>query len=279
MQLVDLETLEKFNNSSIERIYDIMEVLTTNMMMSPVMYSGIRNELHMYFGSVFASAQNTLKTIDFALHNGNIGDAYTLLRKFRDDFLLGLFIKDSLEKASKTEIENLFNNEKKAVPNKELLDEWFKSKLEKNKSQIDYCKYIEYFNKDTVIKEAYETYLKNYLKKISNELNNYVHGNGAKFSISNIYMAPDLKEFINSLDTLFSVLLSYLILQNSIPLHSSDYEDYVECGMKPPEGSQCWVAPVISDFINEKIPLIHKDLLQYLKDNQKYDMCISGEIE
>lgn len=277
MQLTNSKKLEKFNNPSIERIDVIMEILTTNMMLSPDSFSDTSSRLHMYYGDVFISAQRTLKTIDFALLNGNMGDANTLLRKFRDDFLLGLFIKDSLEKASQTEIKNLLYHEEKAVPNIKLLDEWFNSKLETQKQQIGFMKYIQYFNHDSVIKEAYERFLKSPLKTTNEELNNYVHGNGKQFSISNMYMYrhTGLNDFNNSLDTIFSILLSYLILQNSIPLHSSDYADCVEFGMEPPEGCQYSVPPVISDFITEKIPNIHNDLLQYLQKNQKFDMLLT----
>ncbi|HAT4339443.1 TPA: hypothetical protein I9094_001708 [Clostridium perfringens] len=46
---------------------------------------------------------------------------------------------------------------------------------------------------------------------------------------------------------------------------STDYVDSLEIGLNPQEGSQYWVAPFITEYINKKMILISDEWKKYLK--------------
>lgn len=84
------------------------------------------------------------------------------------------------------------------------------------------------------------------------QLNNYVHANGIRYVMDN-YIYQDKKknkdkELIETLQNITDIFLSLLSVIDSIKFHSSDYLDALEMGMKPQEGSQYWVCPIISSF-------------------------------
>ena len=69
------------------------------------------------------------------------------------------------------------------------------------------------------------------------------------------------KELIETLQNITDIFLSLLSVVDSIKFHSSDYLDALEMGMKPQEGSQYWVYPIIVEYMNERFD---KKLLQYI---------------
>ena len=48
---------------------------------------------------------------------------------------------------------------------------------------------------------------------------------------------------------------------------STDYIDYLEFGLTPPDGSQYWVAPFVADYLKANIEMIDKNGYEYLKEN------------
>lgn len=50
-------------------------------------------------------------------------------------------------------------------------------------------------------------------------------------------------------------------------MSSSDYIDYLECGMQPPENSQYWVAPFVQEALDEILAKHRPDIMQYLRQN------------
>ena len=57
-------------------------------------------------------------------------------------------------------------------------------------------------------------------------------------------------------------------------VHSSDYLDALEMGMKPQEGSQYWVCPIIVEYMNDRFD---KKLLQYIQNNEGNGMQFMEE--
>lgn len=47
---------------------------------------------------------------------------------------------------------------------------------------------------------------------------------------------------------------------------STDYIDALDFGEVPEEGSQYWVAPFVSDFINKNGKLLDENCKEYLKE-------------
>ena len=109
-------------------------------------------------------------------------------------------------------------------------------------------------------------------------LNNYVHANGIRYVMDN-YIYQDKKEnkdkeLIETLQNITDIFLSLLTVIDSIKFHSSDYLDALEMGMKPQEGSQYWVCPIIVEYMNERFD---KKLLQYIQNNEGNGMQFIAE--
>ena len=68
-------------------------------------------------------------------------------------------------------------------------------------------------------------------------------------------------------------MVTLLMIHSSL-ISSTDYVDYLDCGLEPPEDCQYIVAPFVQDFINKKVARLHPELKQYLKDNNNYKMKI-----
>lgn len=48
---------------------------------------------------------------------------------------------------------------------------------------------------------------------------------------------------------------------------SSDFVDYVECGLLPPEDCQYWVNPIVQEMLNEVVVTFRPDLYSALKED------------
>ena len=110
------------------------------------------------------------------------------------------------------------------------------------------------------------------------KLNNYVHANGIRFVMDNyVYQnkkEDKHKELIETLQNITDIFLSLLSVIDSIKFHSSDYLDALEMGMKPQEGSQYWVCPIIVEYMNDRFD---KKLLQYIQNNEGNGMQFMAE--
>ena len=85
------------------------------------------------------------------------------------------------------------------------------------------------------------------------------------------YRDNEFKELLDSLLNdmrLITVTFMFLLtLCSPLSIMSSDYIDYLECNMTPPEGSQYWVAPYITEFFQKNLDLIDKSCIDYLREN------------
>lgn len=68
--------------------------------------------------------------------------------------------------------------------------------------------------------------------------------------------------------------MSLLSVIDSIKFHSSDYLDALEMEMKPQEGSQYWVCPIIVEYMNDRFD---EKLLQYIQNNEGNGMQFMAE--
>ena len=115
------------------------------------------------------------------------------------------------------------------------------------------------------------------IEDINDLCNNYIHKNGLT-KISPKYHRFN-QEKIDWLDIWFKIIKIYFIIiatQDGRCLSSSDYVDYLDMGMDPPENSQYWVASIFYEFLKnefspeqiEKIvnPQKIKDILDLLNE-------------
>lgn len=247
----------------------------------------------------------TLETIDFCCHRDAYSDAYTLLRKYRDDLMQYLFVlnviqnkhgltdeeaeeftinSESMMKMIELDVSILVSGERKT--DAELaMEKWIYNVLESSENNkdrkqfFDASKYKSYLvSNNEKVKYIFDNFLVDKWLREDRKLNNYVHANGIRFVMDNyIYQNKKEdkdKELIETLQNITDIFLSLLSVIDSIKFHSSDYLDALEMDMEPQEGSQYWVCPIIVEYMNDRFD---KKLLQYIQNNEGNGMQFMAE--
>ena len=294
----------KFHNHDIENIWHIFFCLSDTTFSSIELSYG-RKGPYMLSGETMMSICKTLETIDFCCHRIAYSDAYTLVRKFRDDLMQYLFVlnviqnkhgltdkeveqftiePESVMKMIELDISILVSGERKT--DAELaMEKWIYNVLEKpenagdRKKFFDTSKYKSYLvSNNEKVKYIFNNFLVEKWKKEDRKLNNYVHTNGIRY-LTNNYIYQDRKvqkdkELVETLQSITDIFLSLLSIIDSIKFHSSDYLDALEMDMEPQEGSQYWVCPVIVEYMNDRFD---RELLRYVQDNEGNGMQFLAE--
>lgn len=274
----------------IENVHSIMGLLGDRSYSMPKILS-TNDKMHILFADFFNSIDNTLKSTLVCTRMGNFSDANILLRKYRDNLFQWLFIINSIDLIDGKKLDDILGD----MPGDEFSDEsverlsdailsWFQDpelNAKWRKQYFDITPYITALQSNILIKTCFDSYLKTTWDLLGTDLNNYTHGNGKLYLISNNIRGYSKKVIESQIEGLVSRLwkttacfLSVLILDQSYFIMSSDYTDYMDFGQTPPENSQYWVAPIIQDFIDKYITRIHPDLKRFLKDNNPYHMEI-----
>lgn len=260
---------------------------------------------YMLSGETMMSICKTLETIDFCCHKDAYSDAYTLLRKYRDDLMQYLFVlnviqnkhgltdeeaeeftinSESMMKMIELDVSILVSGERKT--DAELaMEKWIYNVLESSENNkdrkqfFDTSKYKSYLvSNNEKVKYIFDNFLVDKWLREDRKLNNYVHANGIRFVMDNyIYQNKKEdkdKELIETLQNITDIFLSLLSVIDSIKFHSSDYLDALEMDMEPQEGSQYWVCPIIVEYMNDRFD---KKLLQYIQDNEGNGMQFMAE--
>lgn len=253
------------------------------------------------------SAMNTIVSIDFCMRRGAYADAYTLVRKLRDDLMQYLFnlyaienmkMNQSLDNAVSMEsfISNIdkllsdidqemqFMISGKGKSDAELaMESWMYNELDNNAEYKNkYYKTSKYkmylISQNSEIKKIVDNYLDTIWRNTDRKLNNYVHGNGIKYITAN-YILPAEKDVLDAelLETVGNIMTFFfclLALIDSRKMQSSDYFDVLDVGEQPEENSQYCVCPSIVDFMNQKI---ERKWLEYIQEHEKYGMKILSD--
>lgn len=218
---------------------------------------------------ISTAAELTAGSIISCCEAGCLADAYSLLRKYRDDLFFCLYIVICNNcKTSEGQMKNI--NEMEAN-----IARWISNDLQNLNSAF----VLKAIGESPRGKEAVIKYgLKDYFERIGKKLNNYVHSNGIDFYNRNLncYGEKELSKRIQSftmdmrlITTVFFFLLS---ICSPISIMSTDYIDYLECNMTPPDGAQYWVAPFIRDFFKEKLAFIDKGCIEYLRESTNMEI-------
>lgn len=211
---------------------------------------------------VLVSVELTMGSIISCCESACIADAYSLLRKYRDDLFFYLYV--TVYNADRS-----FDDKDKRIKDMENnIARWLEDGLSNfNSSFLLKSISTSPSLSDSVVKFK----LKQSFDNIGKRLNNYVHSNG--FSFYNMGYSA-YKDFKASLESLINdakyITISFLfllILSSPASIMSTDYIDYCECGLIPPEGSQYTVAPFVEKFIDSHIKMIDDNCLAYLKEN------------
>ena len=206
----------------------------------------------------------TAGSIISCCESGCIADAYSLLRKYRDDmfFYLYIVVYDSFNK---------FDKETQIVSQmKKNIEKWIRNDL----NDLNIGTVLQAIGQFPSVKEAVQKYnLKSYFDRLRNKLNNYVHSNGVSFYNRNVnaYRRETLQKLLLALQMdMRSITITFLFLLtlcSPLSIMSTDYIDCLDCNMTPPDESQYWVAPFVVEFFKRNIDLIDESCMQYLQDN------------
>ena len=206
----------------------------------------------------------TAGSIISCCESGCMADAYSLLRKYRDDlfFYLYVVVYDSCNK---------LDNKSPAVAQMETnIERWIKNDLD----DLHIGTVLQAIGQSSEARTAVQKYkLKSYFDALRDRLNNYVHSNGISFYNRNVNAYPG-KTLQNQLEALQKdmrfITITFLFLLplcSPLSIMSTDYVDCLDCNIAPPDGSQYWVAPFICAFFEKNLNLIDKNCLKYLQEN------------
>lgn len=116
--------------------------------------------------------------------------------------------------------------------------------------------------------------LKDSFNNLAVKLNNYVHSNGVEFyneSYIRLVSQMKTKDFCDEFgEAVIFITVTFLFLATLVHpmlIMSNDYGNYLDVGDIPPEGSQYWVAPFISDFMKKYKFALDENFLNYLREN------------
>ena len=242
---------------SVIKIYKSISDLNTitgrlYMIMTPNRSCLLGNEL-------LDSTVMTLKNIKSCMANGGLSDAYTLLRKVRDESLLFLYFL-TIVKA---------HYSKRVEINEQIKDlfDWYDSKISFTKNE-DIFNYIRgYQNVKSVLSELK---LDSEWETLRVKLNDYVHTKGRQNAFSNYSQIYDYEigfdEFSDDIKYVAVSFICILLMIDSTIIMSTDYIDHLEMNMTPPEGTQYKVAPVVQDFINIYLKSYNNELVSLIKE-------------
>lgn len=222
------------------------------------------------------SAELTIGSIISCCESGCMADANCLVRKYRDDMLFCVYIAvlDANRRNHDTsEITKQMEHN---------FEEWAKNSLKRLdvfRSNKGSKRVVDSIIASPVIQAAEQSYgLKDFLGNLNQRLNNYVHGNGIDYYNGSILQLAgraekQIEEIVKDLYSITTTVLFMLALCSPAFLASTDYSDYLDVGMTPPEGSQYWVAPVINDFFKENIDTLKGDIncIEFLKNTMQME--------
>lgn len=213
---------------------------------------GIKN----YASYVYSAIEGTLDSISNLLTKGRMNDAYTLIRKLFDDILLEIYMVVTLK--DNFSIDNFFVEE---------VDEWIRGKHRIPKTE----KILKSLEKSEHTKDLYPLFgWDTYLKKNRELLDDSVHSNRFQRMLLNcntVYIEDRERHLRNCeiiLNQLFLLHLSFIFHLNPQYLMASDYMDYIEMGMTPPDGCQNWIAPFAQEAF-DKVIKPYSRISQFIK--------------
>ncbi|MEX2410280.1 MAG: hypothetical protein WD607_02725 [Candidatus Paceibacterota bacterium] len=244
----------------VESVIEIYKSISDLILFTGKLYMVIVSGRSCILGTeLIDSTVMTLKNIKSCLTNGSLSDAYTLLRKVRDESLLFLYFLIIVRNnhSKKVEINDQIQN----------LFDWYDSKISyiKNEEVFNYIR--KYQNVDSVISKHD---LDSEWEELRIKLNEYVHTKGVKNASSNYSQIYDYESGFEEIgEDIKYIAVSFifiLLMIDSTVIMSTDYIDYLEMNMIPPDGSQYEIAPVVQKFIDTYLKTYNNELVTFIKE-------------
>lgn len=259
-RIKDLNSFKKVTKSlqEIEDLYQRISLLQT--FNGTILIATANNKKCILDTALLDSSIETLESIKACLGYGSLSDAYTLLRKFRDQSIMFLYFLAIVKR-------NAYPNEN-YDKHFEYLFDWYNSKI----GFIDFDQMFKYLKSDPDVHKIIDKYgLQNNWETLRHKLNDYVHVKGVDNAYANYKRNYDLSSGFEKVDKNLKYLsvyfLSLLLIIDSTMVMSTDYIDHMEMGMTPPEGSQYNIAPSIQEFINQYLKSYDNDLVNFIRQS------------
>lgn len=230
----------------------------------------LKNTVPITGNRILDSASRTIESMRNCCLNANFADAYTLLRKYRDDIFFYVYIL-----AGEKSLDNMQREQKNKF--EDNICDWINNQLN-NLYVSDVFKII--FKVKDVQKTIKKYNLQNAMSKMNDRLNNYVHSNGRSYyncSFDIMDMNGEIgnkcNEFTEAITFITMTFLVIIIMVNPILIMSSDYVDCLEVNYEefknvviPIEGKQYLVPPFVSEFIVKHKGVLDEKVDEYIRN-------------
>lgn len=206
---------------------------------------------------MFLSMKGTLDSIQCILKIGRINDAYALLRKFYDSIYINVYATLYLE--DNHSIENFIVTK---------IQNWLEGK-EQMPSHREISNYIRNSPKLAELHELlYKDKRYSSIRERCNDNTHYNFYQNVMLNDNRVYLPNRIKHLdglLIGITQLMIMHISYIYALNDHYMSSTDYRDYMDEGMTPPEDSQYWIAPIAQDFFDDVIKAKRTDIAEWIK--------------
>ena len=206
---------------------------------------------------MYQSMGGTLNSIRTILYEGRINDGYALVRKYFDSVMLSLYV-------------DLYLNDRldEGVSRVDQVNDWLRGK----KALPEYKSMKTYVTDAARLKPVIGMLLKSdhRYKAIRDRTNGHMHYSDFQSMLLNdrdvrAKRLRVLDEIESDVADLFVLHLACVFFMNGHYMMSSDYVDYLECGMKPEVDSQYWVAPFVHEIFDNVLSVRRPDVCAVIR--------------
>lgn len=210
-----------------------------------------------YATYIYLALKGSLDSIQLTLKEGRITEAFTLVRKFFDDVLVEIYI-DVIRK-EQFDFENNFYVQD--------VEEWIRGKHRIPKLE----KLLKILKESPSTRDIYPFFgWDTYLKRNRELLDDSVHSNRFRSILLNCNEVVvenrecELRNISIVLKQIFLIHLAFIFHLNDHYFMATDYMDYMDMGMEPPEGCTEWIASYAQEAFDKYIKP-HTKLAEFIK--------------
>lgn len=257
------------NLESMDDFYDFLS--DSSFSFSSVGLPGTSSNIDTY---IFSSIRGTIDSVRLLLKNAHLNDAFAIVRKYFDEIFLDVYLTVYRKEQIRKNPDVLLMIVERV---KKWKDETFKMPL--------YHNMIKYFERSESYRSlfAYFDFEKRY-RQIRDILDDNMHMNSYQLmktndnSLHNQYKTRYLNLLNTCICNLFRLHFASCLYLNPHYFAASDYVDYLDIGLTPPEGSQYWIANAAQKMFDKMIKP-HKELALFLKESVFLDIECDYEIK
>ena len=206
---------------------------------------------------LYMSIRGTLDSIRMTVGEGHINDGYALVRKYYDLVVLSLYLDQYL---------------KDRIDEEPIAAEQAQNWLRGNKPLPKYKVMRDYVARANRLKPVIDILLETddrykAIRERSNGHMHYCNFDSILLNDRDIYFdrMPHLNQLNSDVIDLFVLHMTCTFFTNEDYMRSSDYIDYLECGMKPVADSIYWVVALVQEIFDEVLNKRRPDVCAVIK--------------